>query len=118
MAKHNETGAKGEAIAAAYLRGKGYKLLAANWRSGRKEVDIICANDTGLVMIEVKTRSGYGYGFPEEAVESAKMNMLRAAAAEYIELHPEFTQVRFDVISILLKDDVAVELLHLEDAFL
>ena len=118
MAKHNETGAKGEAVAAEYLRAKGYEILATNWRSGRKELDILAANDVELIVVEVKTRSGLGYGFPEEAIIPSKQALLRAAASEYLEQNERFTQVSFDVIGIILKDGIVEELLHLEDAFI
>lgn len=117
MAKHNETGAKGELLALEHLRGKGYKILATNWRSGHKEIDILAADGPTLLIIEIKTRGGLAYGYPEEAVTKPKQEMLRKAADKYMEAHREYTQVRYDVISIMMKDGVVTELLHLEDAF-
>ncbi len=117
MGKHNETGARGERIAEEFISRKGYSLLHRNWRCGRKEVDLIATDGDLLVFIEIKTRSGLGFGFPEEAVSTVKQAHLRAAAEQFLELHPEFTAVRFDVVSILLRDGAIAELLHLEDAF-
>ena len=118
MAKHNETGAKGEQLAADFLLGKGYIILEKNWRYLHKEVDLILKKDDWLIIAEVKTRRGKGYGFPEEAVTAGKQAFLRAAAEAYFEAHPGYAKVRFDVVSILLgMQDETVELLHLEDAF-
>lgn len=118
MGKHNETGAKGEQLAEVFLLGKGYIILARNWRHQHKEVDLILLKDDWLVIAEVKTRRGTGYGFPEEAVTAGKQAFLRAAATAYFEAFPGYEKVRFDVISIVLnRQNEAVEILHLEDAF-
>lgn len=117
VAKHNETGAKGEAIALEHLRAQGYEILATNWRHGHKEIDIVAAKGTELIVVEVKTRAGTGFGFPEEAVTLAKQALLRTAAAEYLEQHSRFTHVRFDIISIVLQGTAVKELLHLTDCF-
>ena len=118
MAKHNETGLKGEQLAEYFLVKKGYKILERNWRSSYKEVDLVVQQDDWLVIVEIKTRRGLNFGFPEEAVTPAKQQLLRAAADVYFETHTGFQKVRFDVISILLsKTDEVLELLHLEDAF-
>ncbi|MFB3131038.1 MAG: YraN family protein, partial [Rhodothermales bacterium] len=84
-----EIGDRGEAIAAAYLERKGYTILDRNYRFERAEVDLICflparQYEAGgeLVFAEVKTRTGLGYGRPEEAVtEAKKRNLIRAAEA-------------------------------------
>ena len=117
MAKHNETGAKGEGLAAAYLEGKGYRIVYRNWRSKRIEVDIIAEKEGKYFFVEVKTRRGEGYGWPEEAVNDKKKKDLIIAANAYVELHPEVYTVQFDIISITLTGDTVTELLHLEDAF-
>jgi len=41
MAKHLETGKKGEDLATKLLKEKGYDILETNWRFRRAEVDII-----------------------------------------------------------------------------
>jgi putative endonuclease len=117
MGKHNETGARGERMAEEFLLNKGYTLLHRNWRTAHKEVDLIALDGTELVFIEIKTRSGLGFGFPEESVSAVKQAHLRAAAETFIELYPVYTSVRFDVISILLHKGAMEELLHLQDAF-
>ncbi len=117
MAKHNETGRKGEQIAEVFLVEKGYKILSRNRRFGRMEVDIIAEKDNVLVFAEVKTRNSLDFGYPEEAVNAKKQNFLRAAAGSYLESHTDFTYVRFDTISVLLDKGSIKEILHFEDAF-
>lgn len=118
MAKHNETGLKGEQIAEDFLVKNGYFILERNWRHGHHEADLVCARDGQLIIVEVKTRKGTGYGFPEEAVTAGKKAFLAAAAQAYFDAHEGYSWVRFDVVSILLdRNDRLLELLHLPDAF-
>ncbi|MBS1616663.1 MAG: YraN family protein [Bacteroidetes bacterium] len=117
MGKHNETGRLGEQIAAEYLAAKGWNILHRNWRSAHRELDLIALDEQELVFIEIKTRSGTAFGFPEEAVSPPKQAHLRAAAEDFLEQNPEFTQARFDVVSILLHGNIVHEILHLRDAF-
>ena len=56
MGRSNLLGAWGEALAAEYLRKKRYKILAAGYRCRFGEIDLIAANRTYLVFVEVKLR--------------------------------------------------------------
>lgn len=117
MSKHNKIGIKGEQIAADFLLNKGYKILCRNWRSGRKEIDVIAAKDDVLVIFEIKTRSGMDFGFPEEAVNRKKQTFLKEAASAYVNEHPEYTNIRFDIISVLMDGEAVKEIIHFEEAF-
>ena len=117
MGKHNETGFRGERMAEEYLAGKGFRILHRNWRAAHKELDLIALEGAELVFVEIKTRGGTAYGYPEEAVSPAKQAHLRAAAEVFMEAHPEYASARFDVVSILLRGGQLQELLHLRDAF-
>ena len=65
MELHNqETGKIGEDIATEYLIGKGFKIIARNWRFKHYEVDIIASKNSFLHFIEVKTRNSLQYGYP------------------------------------------------------
>ena len=117
MGKHKETGIKGEVIAASFLLKKGYQILHSNWKSGNKEVDIIALKDGILVFTEVKTRRNYDFGYPEEAVNAKKQQHIKLVAEAYCDEYKDYQDIRFDVISILLKGTTVEEILHLEDAF-
>jgi putative endonuclease len=70
-----------------------------------------------LVIVEVKTRSATIFGFPEESVNRQKQQHLKVAAEAYLLLNPEYKNVRFDIVSIVLKGDVVQETVHFESAF-
>ena len=88
-----------------------------NWRSGKKEIDIIALKDDVLVIVEIKTRTNFDFGFPEEAVTKKKQQFLKGAAAAFIEDNPQYAIIRFDIISILMNESEVKEILHFEEAF-
>lgn len=117
MSQHIELGKAGEAYAHVYLRTKGHVLLEINYRFGHKEVDVISLLEDVLVFSEIKTRSSYAMGYPEQAVGARKQQWLKAAAEYYCNQYPQYGKLRFDVISILMQQGKVTELLHFEDAF-
>ncbi len=88
-----------------------------NWRSGKKEVDIIIFKDGIVVVVEVKTRSDQRYIFPEEAVDRKKQQHLKEAANAFLDSNREYRDVRFDIVSVLLEGDAVKEIIHFEEAF-
>jgi putative endonuclease len=120
-----QTGDRGEAMAAAYLERKGYTILERNYRYEHAEVDLVCfkpaAKDRAggeLIFAEVKTRTGLGYGRPEDAVTEAKQRTLIHAAQAYLyERKLEGAPCRFDVISIVLQRGRPPRIEHFENAF-
>jgi putative endonuclease len=116
MTEHLETGKKGEELATEYLRQKLYTIVARNWRHSRCEVDIIARDGTGLVFVEVKTRTSDDFGHPEESVDPGKQGMLLNAAQAYLMQVGEDLPLRFDVISVRLAEKKP-QIEHFEDAF-
>jgi len=116
MAEHNILGNKGEEAAANYLAKKGYKIKARNWRFGKLEVDIIAEHDNMIIFIEVKSRSGTYFEQPFQAVTKKKQKFIIKAANEYIEKFEIDLEARFDIISIVEKNN-KFEIEHIEDAF-
>lgn len=97
-----QLGAYGEELAARYLGDRGLTILARNWRCPVGEIDIVARDADTLVVYEVKTRRGTGFGDPLEAVTHVKAQRLRRLALAFLEesgLHPP--QIRIDVIGIL-----------------
>lgn len=117
MAKHLETGKKGEAIAQDFLEKNGFRILEANWRHRRLEVDLIGMDGETLVFIEVKTRSSLYFGEPESFVDKKKESLLAQAAVEYTHQINHEWAIRFDVVSIFLKNETQWEIKHIKDAF-
>lgn len=119
MVTTNDIGDRGEDAAAAYLKNRGYRVLARNYYFERNEVDLICRDsDDELVFVEVKTRSGSGYGPPEAAVTEEKKQSLVTVARAYLhEQQSGDAPARFDVVTVLLADDQAPKINHYENAF-
>jgi putative endonuclease len=117
MATHNDLGRKGEAIAKAHLEAAGYEIMDENWTFGKAEVDLIAYKDRTIIFTEVKTRTGTGFGQPEDFVDNRKQKLLADAADEYIYLMNHQGEVRFDIIAILFTPQNTYTLKHIEDAF-
>ncbi|MEI8280585.1 MAG: YraN family protein [Bacteroidota bacterium] len=92
-------------------------MLHHNWRFGKKEVDLVVYKDGTLIFVEIKTRSSFDFGFPEEAVTKQKKSYMKAAAEAFLEQYQEYEFVQFDIISILMQHNEVKELIHFEDAF-
>lgn len=104
-------------MAAAYLQRQGYAILAANWRWGRAEVDIIAKEGDTVVFVEVKTRKSTFMGQPETFVSAHKVKMLNQAAIGYLQQTNHEWEFRFDVIAVVLRGETAASLRHFPDAF-
>ena len=116
MVDKKETGNKGEDLAAAYLKEKGFAILARNWRHRRLEIDIVAERDNRIRFVEVKTRSTNQFGYPEKAIGRVKMaNMMRAAEAFLAGINEEMP-IQFDVVSITLEAG-GCQIYHIEDLF-
>lgn len=101
--RRQRLGNKGEDAVARYLKKKGYKILIKNYRCKLGEIDLIAQDGADLVFIEVKTRSGLGYGSPAAAVNAKKQRQICRTAQYYLAEYRLFdTPARFDVISVLL----------------
>jgi putative endonuclease len=110
-------GKEGERVAELYLKHKGYKLVERNYRCSAGELDLIVLDRGVVVFVEVKTRSGHGFGSPLEAVEFHKQRKMIQAAQYFLSekrLHQR--DARFDVVGISWPGrEPVVE--HIENAF-
>jgi putative endonuclease len=71
-----------------------------------------------LVVCEVKTRSGTGYGEPSEAVTLAKAARIRRVTAVWLRTYRVgWCEIRFDVLAVLYPQDGPVTVEHLQGAF-
>jgi putative endonuclease len=98
----DELGRTGEQVAAAYLKRAGFRILDRNWRCADGEIDIVAVERRVLVVCEVKTRAGEGFGPPTAAVSRSKQVRLRRLALRWLSAHGVlFDEVRIDVIGLL-----------------
>jgi putative endonuclease len=110
-------GAKGEELAADWLKMQGFDILHRNWRTGRFETDIIATREGRLHFIEVKTRRSDRYGLPERQVYRKKLDRMIDAGSEYIRRHPQWRWIRFDIIAVRLYENAPAQIDHIEDLY-
>jgi len=111
-------GQSGEEAAVRYLKKKGFRIVERGFRLLRGEIDIIAYDRDTLVFVEVKTRSGTGFGVPEEAVTPSKQEQIRKIAQLYL-MKKRLGDIpcRFDVVSILDDEPGEPIIRHIPDAF-
>lgn len=102
--KNKDTGNQGEEIAAKYLERKGYKIIDRNIDFPFGEIDILAENKRTIVIIEVKTVQGSGFGLAQELVRFAKQKKLIMLGKAIEQQFPGNT-VRIDVIGIDISGD-------------
>ncbi|MCB8961208.1 MAG: YraN family protein [Ardenticatenales bacterium] len=107
VAERRQLGQWGERYAAQMLAGKGYRLLAQNWRCPAGEMDLIMQDGDALVFVEVKTRRGGWPGSPESALTEAKVTRLFAIVEHYLLQHDlsEECEWRVDAVAVELAAD-------------
>ena len=105
-----DVGARGEQVAARYLRKKGFDILERNVHLSHQEIDIIAINKQYIVFAEVKTRvmspdQADRYNAPAAAVTYQKQEFLLRATRKYLSGHSFKAQPRMDVIEVYLAPD-------------
>ena len=103
-----------EVRAARWFRRRAYRVLDHNRWLGGAELDLVVRRGRVLAFVEVKSKSGDGYGDPFEMVDAVKIARIRRAAGLWLASHPDLASldVRFDVIA-----ERAGRIEHLTDAF-
>ncbi|HKR81768.1 MAG TPA: YraN family protein [Candidatus Saccharimonadales bacterium] len=82
-----ETGRRAEAAAAAFLRHKGFTVVAQNWRTRMCEIDIVAERAGELCFCEVKYRSTNRQGAGLDYITPKKLNQMRFAAESWVHTH-------------------------------
>jgi putative endonuclease len=116
MSDKIKRGNEGEQIAADFLIKKGFEIVERNYRHGHSEIDLIVRKDNWLIFVEVKARSSFAFGHPEEFVDYKKEKKILEGAEHYIYKADWQGNVRYDIVSIQLNNDKP-DVVHLEDAF-
>lgn len=95
-------GAYGESLAERHLVARGLVVLDRNWRCPAGEIDLVLRDGDVLVVCEVKTRRGVGFGTPHEAVTPAKLARLHRLADLWREARGlSAVEVRIDLVAVL-----------------
>ena len=110
-------GSNGEDSAAEFLEARGHTIVERNYRCKEGELDIVSVTGDTLVFSEVKTRSSDWSGQPSEAVDWRKQARLRRLAAIWmVDRRPPHAAVRFDVLSVIVRDG-QTRITHIPEAF-
>ena len=109
-------GTSGEALAADHLRGLGYEIVARDVRTPLGQLDLVAMDGRTLVLVEVKTRAGHGFGLPQEAVDARKIRKLRQLGLYYLKMHQHRGSVRFDVVGLTVSQGRLVRVDHIRNA--
>ena len=79
---------------------------------------MVCRHGDTLVFVEVKTRSGLGYGRPGEAVTLEKQKLIARGASAWLRMLPEMEIVyRFDIVEVVARPDGRFDCEIIADAF-
>ena len=106
-------GRLGEVRAEQFLAELGYEILARNEKSAGSEIDLIAADGSVIVFVEVKMRLVTRAATGREAVTTAKQRRICKGAMYYMMKNGLMNrQARFDVMEIH-----GERALHMEDAF-
>ncbi|MBI1966210.1 MAG: YraN family protein [Betaproteobacteria bacterium] len=110
----NKRGEPAESLAAAFLEGRGLRVLARNYRCRFGELDLIAEHRDTLVFVEVRARRSEAFGGAAGSITRAKRRRLLATARHYLARSGLRRPCRFDVV-LLRGDGPAIE--WIENAF-
>lgn len=108
----NPAGAAAEAKALQYLQQRGLILLERNYSCRFGEIDLIMRDGKTLVFVEVKARSGSGFGGTAQAITASKIAKLSATAQFYLSQIRPTPPCRFDAVLLQGKAPATIEWLQ------
>lgn len=88
MRSRTRRGSDDERRARRYYRLRGYRVLGANVWAGGNELDLIVRRGRRLVFVEVKGKTGGGFGDPAEMVDAEKLRRIHRAAESWLAANP------------------------------
>ena len=86
----------GERVALRHYRLRGYRLVDANVRVGRYELDLVLRRGNRLLVVEVKEKGGSAFGHPLEMIDEEKVRRVHTAAAGWVATHPRFAELEIE----------------------
>ncbi len=112
-AEHLTIGKIGESIAQEYLRHKGYRIIAKNYRKPWGEIDLIAkSKDQTLVFFEIKTlrdrELSHPSIIPEDNLTNSKLKKLKKICESFANSNPQIINEKrgwqIDLLTLLLKN--------------
>jgi putative endonuclease len=101
-APHLALGRAAEAAAARHLELLGYRLITANFRARRGELDLVAQDGDVLAIVEVRYRASDRYGGAAASITHAKRTRIIRAARLLLARNPPLAKLpaRFDVVEV------------------
>ena len=112
-------GARGEKLAARFLKRKGYKVLYRNFEPARGgQIDLVCRDDDTLVFVEVKSRRSDERQRPVDSLHSDQKRRISRGALTWLRMldNPDIP-FRFDVVEVILAEAEKPRLELIQNAF-
>ncbi len=106
-------GRRAEALAAFFLRCKGYRILARGYRTRSGEIDIIAQRARTLALVEVKYRPLRDQA--AWAITETQKRRIERAASGYLAAHPGAAELELRFDALLLAPGRWPQ--HIEDAW-
>jgi putative endonuclease len=82
---------RGERRALLHYRLRGYRLVDANVRVGRYELDLVLRRGNRLLVVEVKEKGGAAFGHPLEMIDEEKVRRVHTAAVGWVATQPQLS---------------------------
>jgi len=102
-----------------FLKAKGLKTLARNYRCQVGELDLVMVDTDGsIVFVEVRSRARVGPVPPEATITPPKRVHVARAARYFLAAHKiEDRPLRFDVVTLVLGQSGSPQIQHFPNAF-
>ncbi len=116
-ARRKAQGQRAEELARRYLVSQGHRILEANVRVGRDEIDLVTVDRDDIVFVEVRSRRAGARVSPEAGFVASKRAALCRGASRLIgERGWGNRRCRFDLVTVRFAGEVA-RLRHYPGAF-
>lgn len=104
--QRKKLGKEGEGRAIKTLLKLGYEIIQKNYKNKIGEIDIVSKDKNTWCFVEVKTKTGSGYGSPEEMVGRRKQQKIIKTAELYLLEHKlKNPNWRIDVVAVDIETD-------------
>ncbi len=109
-------GRRGEKEAEGFLKAKGFRVLARNWRAGKDEIDLVCRDGPALVFVETRTRKSGALVSGYESIGRRKRDALKRVCRAYLsKLNPRPKAFRLDVVEVEHEEGQIISTRHYEN---
>src|SRR5262245_14735435 len=114
-------GCRAEDIAADYLAGCGFVVLARNLRVGRIEVDLVVRDGAVVALVEVRTRGTASWVRSLDSIDARKRARIRLAGErlwrERFSRDSSIERIRFDAAAVTFHESGEARVEHIKAAW-